>query len=231
VPVRETFADLGPDIVVFVYDQDCFGRHAVSHRFEPGDVTLCESRVVRVTIQASYRDAGESVKTLWLLRHAKASPGGAGLADRDRPLTGRGRDAAARMGRHLSEREVHPELVLCSTALRTRETIELVAKELDTSLEIEFEDELYLASERDLRERIERVSDDVRSIMLVGHNPGLEELAIQLAVRGHPGALADLRRKVPTGALAELRIHSQRWSHFARGCELVAFVTPKQLAA
>ncbi|MGH8721474.1 MAG: hypothetical protein ACREU4_05795, partial [Burkholderiales bacterium] len=60
-------------------------------------------------------------------------------------------------------------------------------------------------------------------------NPGLEELALQLAARGHAGALEEMRRKFPTGALAELRIHSQRWSHFARGCELVSFVTPKQL--
>jgi phosphohistidine phosphatase len=65
--------------------------------------------------------------------------------------------------------------------------------------------------------------------MLVGHNPGLEELALQLAARGHAGALAELRRKFPTGALAEFRIHSQRWSHFARGCELVSFIAPKQL--
>ena len=67
------------------------------------------------------------MKTLWLLRHAKASQGGDGLADRDRPLNARGRDAAARIGRHLAEREVCPELVLCSSALRTRETVELDA--------------------------------------------------------------------------------------------------------
>ena len=168
------------------------------------------------------------MKTLWLLRHAKASAGGAGLSDRDRPLSPRGRDAAERIGRHLAEREVRPELVLCSSALRTRETIELVEKGLGAGLAVEFEDELYLASERDLRKRVEQVAD-VGSVMLVGHNPGLGELALQLATRGHSDALAELRRKFPTGALAELRVHSQRWSHFARGCELVSFVTPKQL--
>jgi len=169
------------------------------------------------------------VKTLWLLRHAKASAGGAGLSDRDRPLSSRGRDAAERIGRHLAEREVRPELVLCSSALRTRETIELVEKGLGAALAVEFEDELYLASERDLRKCVEQVADDVGSVMLVGHNPGLGELALELATRGHSGALAELRRKFPTGALAELRTHSQRWGHFARGCELVSFVTPKQL--
>jgi len=172
------------------------------------------------------------VKTLWLLRHAKASAGGDGLADRDRPLSARGRDAAARIGRHLAERDVRPELVLCSPALRTRETIELVAKGLGAELPVDYEDDLYLASERDLRRRIEQVPGDVASVLLVGHNPGIAELAQQLAARGQPDALAELRAKFPTGALAELRIHSQRWSHFARsGCELVAFVKPKQLPA
>lgn len=172
------------------------------------------------------------MKTLWLLRHAKASQGGDGLADRDRPLNARGRDAAARIGRHLAEREVRPELVLCSPALRTRETIELVASGIGSELQIDYEDELYLASERDLRHRVEQVPESVASVLLVGHNPGLAELALQIAARGQSGALAEMREKFPTGALAELRISSQRWSHFARGgCELVAFVTPKQLPA
>ena len=169
------------------------------------------------------------MKTLWLLRHAKASAGGAGLSDRDRPLSPRGRDAAERIGRHLAEREVRPELVLCSPALRTRETIELVQKGLGVALTVDLEEELYLASERDLRKRIEQTADDVTSVMLVGHNPGLGELALRLAVRGVRDALAALREKVPTGALAEFRIDSQRWRQFARGCELVAFVTPKAL--
>jgi phosphohistidine phosphatase len=172
------------------------------------------------------------VKTLWLLRHAKASAGGDGLADRERPLSKRGRDAAARIGRHLAEREVHPDLVLCSPSLRTRETIELVASALGAELSIDYDDDLYLASERDLRHSVEQVPESVASVMLVGHNPGLAELALQLAARGHPVALAELHEKFPTGALAELRIQSQRWSHFARGgCDLVAFVTPKQLPA
>ena len=171
------------------------------------------------------------MKTLWLLRHAKASVGGDGLADRDRPLSARGRDAAARIGRHLAEREVCPDLVLCSPSLRTRETIELVASQLGAELEIDYQDELYLASERDLRQRVEQLPDGVASVMLVGHNPGMAELAQDLAARGHPDALAALRRKFPTGAIAEFRVAAQRWRQFTRGCELVAFVTPKELDA
>ena len=169
------------------------------------------------------------MKTLWLLRHAKASAGGADLADRERPLTPRGREAAERIGRYLAEREVRSGLVLCSPSLRTRETLEVVEKALGRDLPVEFEDGLYLASDRDLQARVEQVPDDVASVLLVGHNPGIAELALQLAVRGDPEALAELHRKFPTGALAELRIHSQRWRQFARGCELVSFMTPKQL--
>jgi phosphohistidine phosphatase len=182
---------------------------------------------------ASYRDAnlGADVKTLWLLRHAKASPGGEGMADRDRPLNARGRDAAARIGSHLAASDVHPELVLCSPALRTRETLEIAAKRLDEALAIEFEPELYLAGDRDLQERIERVPSDVSSVLVVGHNPGLAELALRLAMRGESEAQAELRKKFPTCALAEFRIHAQRWRGFARGCELVAYTTPKQLDA
>ena len=116
--------------------------------------------------------------------------------------------------------------------MRTRETIEIVASQLGGELSIDFDEDLYLASGRDLRHRIEQAPASVASVMLVGHNPGMEELALELAARGQPNAIAELRRKFPTGALAEFRIHAQRWNHLPRGgCELVAFVTPKLLPA
>jgi len=169
------------------------------------------------------------VKTLWLLRHAKASPGTDGMADRARPLAARGREAAQRIGRHLAARGVRPDLVLCSPSLRTRETIELVENQLGSGLSIEFEAELYLASDRDLLDRIKATPNDVASLMLVGHNPGFEQLALALAVRGDAGALEKLKEKFPTGALAELTSPAQRWRQFARECELASFVTPKAL--
>ena len=172
---------------------------------------------------------GKNVKTLWLLRHAKASPGTNGMADRDRPLNARGREAAQRIGRHLAARGVRPDLVLCSASRRTRETIELVEKELGAALSIEFEKDLYLASDRDLWDRIRETRNEVASLMLVGHNPGFEQLALELAVRGDAGAIATLKEKFPTGALAELKSPAQRWTQFARGCELESFVTPKSL--
>ncbi len=170
------------------------------------------------------------MKTLWLLRHAKAITG-EGMPDRERSLSARGREAAERMGRCLAERGARPDLVLCSPSVRTRETLELAAKALGTSLSVEFEEELYLASADDLLERIELVPDDAASVLLVGHNPGIEELGLELAGRGDSGGIERMRHKFPTGALAEFRVHAEEWRRFARKCELIAFVTPKTLSS
>jgi phosphohistidine phosphatase len=168
------------------------------------------------------------MRTLWLLRHAESSSSDAGLPDRDRPLNARGRDAATRIGRHLAERG-RPDLVLCSSALRARQTLALVAEAQRAELDVELESDLYLASEGALLRRLARLPDTAMSALLVGHNPGIGALAAQLAVRGGSDARAELRRKYPTGALAELRLDSQHWRDLARGCELVAFATPKHL--
>jgi len=182
---------------------------------------------------SSYGDPvrGARMRTLWLLRHAKASLGRKGLADHERPLNARGRDAAARIGRHLAQRAVCPDLALCSSALRARQTLERVIAALDAEPEIRVESDLYLASEGALLRRLEELPDGASSVLLVGHNPGIGELAAQLAVRGGSDGVEEVREAYPTGALAELRLGSQRWRDLARGCELVAFVTPKQLRA
>jgi phosphohistidine phosphatase len=154
------------------------------------------------------------------------------MEDFDRPLEVRGRAAAALIGRHLAKCEVRPDLVLCSPSVRTRETLELVADELGPPpLSTLFEDALYLSGEDDLLERLEEVPDDVASVLLVGHNPGIAELALRLAKRSEPEALATLQRKFPTGALAELRLAAPRWPDLGRGCELASFKTPKRLNA
>jgi phosphohistidine phosphatase len=168
-------------------------------------------------------------KTLWLLRHAKAMPGGEGLDDFARPLDSRGRKAAMAIGRDLARRGASADLVLCSPSVRTRETLELVSAALDHALATEFERALYLASEEELLDCLAEVDDDIASVMLVGHNPGIAELAMQLARRGDRDALEALHRKFPTGALAELRPARSHWSDLHRGCELLRFVTPKSL--
>lgn len=163
------------------------------------------------------------MKRLFLLRHAKSSWDDAGLADRDRPLAPRGRRATTLMARHLRDEKISPALVLCSPARRTRETLEGVGP----SGEVRIEDDLYGASQTALLERLRQVQDTTESVMLIGHNPAVQELALGLAGAGD--RRADMERKFPTCALATLAV-PEHWGELGPGsAELVAFVTPKEL--
>lgn len=161
------------------------------------------------------------MKRLWLLRHAKSSWDEPGLADHDRPLAPRGRKAAKRMRAWADEHDVRPDLVLCSTAVRARATLELVVDGLGDPA-IEFEDGLYHAWETDLLSRLQAVPADVGGLLMVGHNPGFENLVALLAP---PGVDA-----FATGALAELRLQAEDWNAVVEGCaEIVQLVLPRQL--
>lgn len=171
---------------------------------------------------------GRTAHTLLLLRHAKSSWVDPTLPDHDRPLASRGRRDAKRIAKHLAglELELEPELVLCSSAVRTRETLELVRPALDNS-KVLFEDGLYGASSDELLARIRVVPDAVGSVMLIGHNPGLEQLALLLASSGDE--LRGLETKFPTAALATLAVETT-WSRLAPGdAILTAYIVPKQL--
>ena len=164
---------------------------------------------------------------LFVLRHAKSSWDDPELGDHDRPLAPRGRRAAKAMGGHLRRERIAPDLVLCSSARRTRETLDRIAPALGDDVAVSVEADLYAASADELLERLRTVDDDVESVMLIGHNPGLEQLALGLA--GSGDELPDLRRKFPTGALATLSF-AGRWRDLALGsAELTDFVKPKQL--
>ena len=161
------------------------------------------------------------MRHLWLLRHAKSSWDEPGLTDHDRPLAPRGRKAGRRINSWASEHGLRPDLVLCSTPVRAVSTLELVASALG-SPEVTIESELYHATAEDMLERIGDVSDDVRTVLVIGHNPGLHDLACLLAPPG-PEAL-------PTGALAGLALEIGRWDEIARGCgRLEELVLPRSL--
>jgi phosphohistidine phosphatase len=168
------------------------------------------------------------MKRLFLLRHAKSSWDDPGLADHDRPLAPRGKRAAKVIAEHLREERIAPDLVLCSPSQRTRETLERIAPALGGDVAVEIERELYAASADRLLERLRAVDDEVESVMLIGHNPGIEQLALSLAGDGEK--LAEVRRKYPTAALATLEFDG-RWSELEPGtARLTDFVKPKQLA-
>src|SRR5512132_765835 len=164
---------------------------------------------------------------LFLLRHAKSSWDDSELVDHDRPLAPRGRRAVRLIAEHLGREGVTPALVLCSSARRTRETLERVAPALGEGISVQIERELYAASEQRLLERLRAVEDGVESLRLIGHNPGVEQLALSLAGGGQN--LAVLSRKYPTGGLATLEF-SGRWGDLRPGsAELTDFITPQRL--
>jgi phosphohistidine phosphatase len=167
------------------------------------------------------------VKRLYLLRHAKSSWKDTSLPDHDRPLAGRGRRAAKAMARHLREQGIEPELVLCSTARRARETLDRIEPALGTPA-IRVERDLYAASADALLERLRSVPDNVESVMLIGHNPGLQELALDLARRSN--TVAELEAKYPTAAVATLEVLVASWQELDRDtAELVALIRPRDL--
>jgi phosphohistidine phosphatase len=164
------------------------------------------------------------VKRLHLLRHTKSSWEDPGLADHDRPLAPRGRRTAARIGRHLRDHGVDPALVLCSSARRARETLAL----LELASPVSVEAGLYGASTRGLLERIRRVPAGLPSLLVIGHNPEIESLAIEIAAEG--ALRMQLYAKFPTGALATLEF-DRDWADLAwGGARLTAFVRPRELA-
>jgi phosphohistidine phosphatase len=168
------------------------------------------------------------MRRVYLLRHAKSSWEDGSLADRERPLAGRGKRAAKTMARHIEAERIRPDLVLCSPARRTRETLERIEGALGDGVETRLDEALYGASEARLLGCLKALPQKVGSVMLVGHNPGLEDLALALASEG--AELARLREKYPTAALATIDLPADRWSAVERGSgELVAYVRPKDL--
>jgi phosphohistidine phosphatase len=163
------------------------------------------------------------VRHLYLLRHAKSSWGDAKLDDRDRPLAPRGKKAMKAMARHLRHEGVRPDVILCSPAKRARQTLERVRDSLGDDAAIEVEEELYTFDADVVLRRLKKVPASVTSVMVVGHNPAMEELAAMLAAAGEaPGAF-------PTGALASFDV-PVAWSRLRPGCaELTSFVRPKEL--
>ncbi|HYA09722.1 MAG TPA: histidine phosphatase family protein [Gaiellaceae bacterium] len=170
-------------------------------------------------------------KTLYLLRHAKSSWDEAGLADRDRPLAPRGRKAARRIAKHLRDHEIAPAIVLCSSALRARQTLDAILPALAGEPEVLIEDALYAAGADSLLARLRAVPETVPSVLLIGHNPGIGDLAFMLAGGGDGAALQRLREGFPTGALATLEIAEAGWSGLGDGsASLTGYVVPRELA-
>lgn len=168
------------------------------------------------------------MRTIILLRHAKSSWSDPTLADVDRPLAPRGERASRRIAKYIRRKKIRPALVLCSPSLRTRQTLEAIESSLRKRTAVEVVPALYAASEAELLEQLRALPESIPSVMLIGHNPGLQDLACVLA-----SGRADLRKveeKFPTGALATLVVDSETWAALKPGnAKLVDYVVPNQL--
>ena len=123
-----------------------------------------------------------------------------------------------------------PDLVLCSTATRTRQTLDEVISELEVAPAIEFQEELYLAAPSEMLDLVRSVPDTVESILLVGHNPGTGMLAAALSGDGQPESVHLMRAKFPTAGLAIIELSVDRWKDITSGCgSLKEFVRPRDL--
>jgi phosphohistidine phosphatase len=161
------------------------------------------------------------MKTLLILRHAKSSRKKP-VADHDRPLNKRGKSDAPRMGRVLRDAGLQPDLIISSTAKRAKRTADKVAQHSGYAGVIELSRDLYLAGPEGYRRALRGLSDAYESVLVVGHNPGLEILF---------EALTGQDEMLPTAALAHVRIEIERWEEFdenARG-KLVELWRPRLL--
>ncbi len=152
------------------------------------------------------------------------------MEDVDRPLVPRGVRAADRMRDYLDAERIRPELVLCSSALRTRETLGRVLPGLGPELTVRIEPSVYSFEADQLLDRLRELPANVGSVMLIGHNPAMQELASLLAADGD--RLDDLRKRFPTAALAELDLPVGSWDALAAGsARLERFVVPGELGS
>jgi phosphohistidine phosphatase len=178
--------------------------------------------------------ASSPARRLILLRHAKSAwPND--VSDHERPLAPRGRRDAPGAGRWLRETDHVPDLVLCSTARRTRETWQLAGENLGAQPQTVFEEQVYEASVVDLLDLVRQTPADVRTLLIVGHDPAMRGLTLELAGDllddAEARALARVRVKYPTAAIAVLSF-SQGWPELGAGeARLAEFVVPDDFHA
>jgi phosphohistidine phosphatase len=167
---------------------------------------------------------------LTVLRHAKSSWDQQDLDDFDRRLNDRGRKAARRVGRELKRRHVRFDRVIASPALRVRETLDELAKGYDKDLDIRFDERIYDAGVETLLDVVQSISDEVHAPLLVGHNPGLQELLLRLTRDDDAGLRRKVAGKYPTAAVAVVTLPAPRWEEISPDSgEIRELILPREL--
>jgi len=172
------------------------------------------------------------MKTLTILRHAKSGWDDPVLRDFDRPLNAKGQRAARLMGHHLASLGMRFDLVVASSAVRVRETIDDFARGYGDLAEPEWDKTLYLASADTLLDHLHALPDSANRVLIVGHNPGLEELVLMLTADDGSHARDAVEVKFPTASVAEIDFAVDHWADAkAGGGVLVRFIRPRDLDA
>ena len=176
------------------------------------------------------------MKRLLIMRHAKSSwakptADSPNMPDKERPLNERGERAAQLMGAYLRQEGLRPDLILCSTAVRAQQTVQLMLPFLSEKVDVEYAPNLYMADPPTIFESLQRLNGAIETVLLVGHNPGLQEAVLALAdpkLGGDKKALDAIAGKFPTAALAMLEFEAPDWSGIKSG-KLVLYRRPKEL--
>ncbi len=169
-----------------------------------------------------------SKKTLIILRHGQAKTAGANEQDHTRSLTMRGREEAAAVGALLSGKGLVPDYVLCSTSARTRETLAEVQNSFAEWPHVTYSQKIYNASEVDLLNQIAAIAEDVTTLLVVGHNPGLYQLSITLAKDGDKQMHNRLHMEFPTCSLVVINFEGEWQNILNSRSKLTLFVTPEK---
>jgi phosphohistidine phosphatase len=173
------------------------------------------------------RQPKAAMLSLALLRHAKSSWDRLDIDDFDRPLNERGRTTAPVMGAALKELNFVPELILCSPAERTRETLSLITPAVN-DVKVTFDEQLYLTSQETLYGLLKAVPVGIQKVLMIGHNPGMHGLALFLTGTGDAKSISRLEDKFPTAALALFSFEQDFWRDLLPSSgRLEAFVTPR----
>jgi phosphohistidine phosphatase len=162
------------------------------------------------------------MKTIHLLRHAKSSWKDAGMSDFERPLNERGRESAPLVGQFIRKQKIRPDLILSSPAERARQTAALVIKAANLAAELRFDERIYEADAARLLDVVSQIDEPVGVALLVGHNPGMEDLI---------ETLTGEKQSMPTAALARIILDVEKWSKVReRAGRLDWLVRVKELA-
>ena len=172
------------------------------------------------------------MRTLMLLRHAKAVVADGKIRDRDRPLAPRGQKDAPKIGAYMARHRLLPDCAVVSTSKRTRETWELMLPALGSRLQPTFEDRLYDASPQTIMDVIQETSGNCPALLVVAHNPSLHRVAIGLIATGDLEAREQLREGLPTSGLVCIEFPFEDWRKLhAQAGRLSHFTTPDRLKA